>query len=192
MKDETDMLLNVYRGAVEEIRHRRNLLMYGIYIGLATGGVVVSLILKIIYDSNFAPDWPFLVLVFFIFITGIIVLVGGQIAYKSQNHAKTIATEIAKNIENEFITDAEKEKLRLINKIEERKDDGKDDGKEGVIFKIIFKIVECIDGLISKIVVGRDDIISKIVVYIPSFGLIFWIILGVTILAIVLWRMVVC
>ena len=157
MNDETDMLLGVYREAVEEIRHRRNLLMYGIYIGLATGGVVVSLILKI-YDSDFAPDWPFFFLpLFIIFIAGIVVLIGARFGYKSQNAAKKIATDIAIKIEKEFIKDTKKEKLMLISEIEERK-----------------------------------GFLSKIIVCIPSFGLIFWSILGAAILIIVFWRIVVC
>ena len=162
MTDETDMLLNVYHEAVEEVRHRRNLLMYGIYIGLATGGIVVSLILKIIYDSNFAPDLPFFFLpLFIIFIAGIVVLIGARFGYKSQNAAKKIATDIAIEIEKDFIKDAEKEKekLMLINKIEGRKDDKK------------------------------ERFISKNIEDMPLFGLILWIIiLGVPFLIIVFRR----
>lgn len=171
--NKTNLLLKEYHEAVEEIRHRRGIMMNGIYIGSAAGGVVLSIILQIIYDNDFNPTCLFFKLALFIAIVGVIALIGGQFSFSSQDDAKKIATKRAKEIEEKLKEEIKDmgEEVRLITKIEGRKDSMSDfvtwTPMAGLVFWIIFWAF------------------ALCTIY--SAGFVFWIIYGIFVSYSILW-----
>lgn len=118
--DETNLLLEEYREAVEEIHHRRNILMHAMSIGFAAGGVCLTIVMEIVYGSDFTLNNPslFFLLSLFIAIAGVFAFIGGTISYRSQIDAMKIATNRAIEIEEKLKNTNE---ICLISKIEHRK-----------------------------------------------------------------------
>lgn len=168
--DKTNLLLKEYHEAVEEIRHRRDLLIHATYIGFSAGGVCLTIFIETVYSSNstFSNPSLFFLLSLFIAIAGVIALIGATINFRSQNDAKKMATDRAIEIEKELKNT--KNEICFISKIKHRKDT---------------KNEIC---LISKIEHRKkeenlfDSMSNCIIPYAPIVGFFFWIIFWVFIL----------